>query len=193
MKTSAIRSLLGCDVTGSVAGIRRTQYFRLHARVGRAGKELAGDKANIYTATNALQDPHRVEARPSLIARARSADLVGVHRRAARDRLAAAGANAGRQSENPGRAARLFRGGALRHDAGRADRRSTARRATYIPAAIRTSISIRAISRRSPPRLANAWRSSIPPDADGYRARTKAFLERWQQAIARWETDRRRR
>ena len=43
---------------------------------GALAKELAGDKANIYTATNALQDPHHVEARPSLIARARSADLV---------------------------------------------------------------------------------------------------------------------
>lgn len=37
---------------------------------------LAGDKASIYTATNALQDPHRVEARPSLIARARRANLL---------------------------------------------------------------------------------------------------------------------
>lgn len=39
-------------------------------------QELAGDKASIYSATNALQDPHRVEARPSLIARARRAQLV---------------------------------------------------------------------------------------------------------------------
>lgn len=39
-------------------------------------QELAGDKASIYSATNALQDPHRVEARPSLIAKARRANLV---------------------------------------------------------------------------------------------------------------------
>jgi len=39
-------------------------------------QQLAGDKASIYTATGALQDPHRVEARPSLIARARRADLL---------------------------------------------------------------------------------------------------------------------
>ncbi len=39
-------------------------------------QELAADKANIYSATTALQDPHRVEARPSLIARARRAQLV---------------------------------------------------------------------------------------------------------------------
>lgn len=39
-------------------------------------QQLAGDKAVIYTATGALQDPHRVEARPSLIAKARRASLV---------------------------------------------------------------------------------------------------------------------
>lgn len=43
---------------------------------GALAKELGGDKASVYVATNALQDPHHIEARPSLIARARSADLV---------------------------------------------------------------------------------------------------------------------
>lgn len=39
-------------------------------------QELAGDKASIYTATGPLQDPHHIEARPSLIAKARRANLV---------------------------------------------------------------------------------------------------------------------
>ncbi len=39
-------------------------------------QELAGDNASLYTATTALQDPHFVEARPSLIAKARRANLV---------------------------------------------------------------------------------------------------------------------
>jgi zinc/manganese transport system substrate-binding protein len=39
-------------------------------------QELGGDKVKVYSATTALQDAHHVEARPSLIARARSADLV---------------------------------------------------------------------------------------------------------------------
>src|SRR6266542_5797517 len=43
---------------------------------GALVEELGGDKVKVYTATNALQDPHHVEARPSLIARARNADLV---------------------------------------------------------------------------------------------------------------------
>jgi zinc/manganese transport system substrate-binding protein len=39
-------------------------------------QELAGDKTVVYSATTALQDAHRIEARPSLIARARNADLM---------------------------------------------------------------------------------------------------------------------
>jgi zinc/manganese transport system substrate-binding protein len=43
---------------------------------GSLAQELGGDKVNVYAATTALQDPHRIEARPSLIARARRADMV---------------------------------------------------------------------------------------------------------------------
>jgi zinc/manganese transport system substrate-binding protein len=43
---------------------------------GALAKEIGGDQARIYVATTALQDPHRIEARPSLIARARDADLM---------------------------------------------------------------------------------------------------------------------
>jgi zinc/manganese transport system substrate-binding protein len=38
--------------------------------------ELGGDRVNVYAATSAFQDVHRVEAKPSLVARARTADLV---------------------------------------------------------------------------------------------------------------------
>jgi len=39
-------------------------------------QELGADKVLVYSATTALQDPHRIEARPSLIARIRTADLL---------------------------------------------------------------------------------------------------------------------
>jgi zinc/manganese transport system substrate-binding protein len=39
-------------------------------------KEIGGDKVKVSSATNALQDPHRIEARPGLIARTRNADLL---------------------------------------------------------------------------------------------------------------------
>lgn len=38
--------------------------------------EIGGDKVKASSATTALQDPHRIEARPSLISRARNADLL---------------------------------------------------------------------------------------------------------------------
>ena len=43
---------------------------------GALAQELGGDKVSVYKATNALQDPHHVEAKPSLMARARSVDLL---------------------------------------------------------------------------------------------------------------------
>lgn len=39
-------------------------------------KELGGEDVKVYTATTALQDPHHIQARPSLIAKMRQADLV---------------------------------------------------------------------------------------------------------------------
>jgi zinc/manganese transport system substrate-binding protein len=39
-------------------------------------EELGGDRLEIYSATTARQDPHRIEARPSLIAKARKANLL---------------------------------------------------------------------------------------------------------------------
>lgn len=38
--------------------------------------EIGGAEVNTYSATTALQDPHYIQARPSLIARVRNADLV---------------------------------------------------------------------------------------------------------------------
>lgn len=43
---------------------------------GALAREIGGDKVNVFTATHALQDPHRIEAKPSLILKARSAKLV---------------------------------------------------------------------------------------------------------------------
>jgi zinc/manganese transport system substrate-binding protein len=43
---------------------------------GALAKEIGGDKVRVYTATNAFQDPHRIEAKPSLLAQARQANLI---------------------------------------------------------------------------------------------------------------------
>ncbi len=43
---------------------------------GALAQELGGNLVEISVATSALQDPHQIQAKPSLIARARNADLV---------------------------------------------------------------------------------------------------------------------
>ena len=43
---------------------------------GALTRELGGDRVDVYTATTAMQDVHHVEAKPSLVARARTADLL---------------------------------------------------------------------------------------------------------------------
>jgi zinc/manganese transport system substrate-binding protein len=43
---------------------------------GALTREIGGERVDVMVATTAMQDPHRIEARPSLIARARIAELV---------------------------------------------------------------------------------------------------------------------
>ncbi len=43
---------------------------------GALAKEIGGEQVTVYTATTAFQDPHRIEAKPSLMARTRRAQLV---------------------------------------------------------------------------------------------------------------------
>lgn len=50
--------------------------FACEPEWGALATELGGDAIKVYTATTAFQDPHRIEARPSLIAQMRRADLV---------------------------------------------------------------------------------------------------------------------
>lgn len=52
------------------------QVFACEPEWGALTRELGGDKVRVNVATTAQQDPHHIQARPSLIARVRSADLV---------------------------------------------------------------------------------------------------------------------
>lgn len=62
--------------TAALPSVAALNVFACEPEWGALAKELGGDRLSIYSATTALQDPHRIEARPSLIARARSADLM---------------------------------------------------------------------------------------------------------------------
>src|SRR6478672_9926862 len=119
-------------------------------------RELGGDKVNVSSTTTAQQDPHHIEARPSLIARMRNADLLvctGMELEIGWLPLLI------QQSGNP----RLAVGAPANFEAAASSRRSrcrrgsTAARATSTPAAIRTSSSTRATSPRSRPRWRHGW------------------------------------
>jgi zinc/manganese transport system substrate-binding protein len=50
--------------------------FACEPEWGALAQELGGDRVSIYVATNAFQDPHQIQAKPSLLAKARRANLV---------------------------------------------------------------------------------------------------------------------
>jgi len=52
------------------------RVFACEPEWGALAHELGGNLVDVSVATSALQDPHQIQAKPSLIARARNADLV---------------------------------------------------------------------------------------------------------------------
>lgn len=76
MKLSISRVLVGLVVL-MLAGTAqaKVKIFACEPEWAALAEELAGVHADVFAATHAGQDPHYVQARPSLIARLRSADL----------------------------------------------------------------------------------------------------------------------
>ncbi len=54
----------------------KLNVFACEPEWGSLVHELAGDKVDVFVATSALQDVHQIEAKPSLIAKVRQANLV---------------------------------------------------------------------------------------------------------------------
>jgi zinc/manganese transport system substrate-binding protein len=69
-------AILACALLVGAPVRAQLNVFATVPEWGALAEELGGDKVKVYVATNALQDPHRVQARPSLLARARSAQLL---------------------------------------------------------------------------------------------------------------------
>ena len=63
-------------VMASHSSLAALQVFATVPEWGALAREIGGDKVSVFAATTALQDPHRIQARPSLLAQARRADLV---------------------------------------------------------------------------------------------------------------------
>jgi zinc/manganese transport system substrate-binding protein len=153
---------------------------------GALVEELAGDKVKTYVATNALQDPHHVEAKPSLIARARGADLV-----------VATGAEleigwlplvlqqSGNPKVQPGKPG-YFEAAAfvtLLDKPTRLDRADGDIHAAGDP---HIQTDPRNIARVAAP-LSARLTELDPENAAWYQSRYKAFSEKWSAAIANWE------
>ena len=75
LKTFAGAVLLASMLTSVTAGAA-VRVLATTPEWGALTTELGGDKVSVYTASTAFQDVHRVDAKPSLVARARNADLV---------------------------------------------------------------------------------------------------------------------
>lgn len=153
---------------------------------GALTRELGGDRVDVYTATTAMQDVHRVEAKPSLVARARTADL-----------LVANGAEleAGwlpvllQESGN----ARIQRGALGFFEA------ASAVRLVEVPAKLDRALgdihpfgnphihldprNVAAVAKALTAKLA----AVDPAGADYYAARAADFDRRWGEAMTRWQ------
>lgn len=182
-----LRILIGIFLAASTAPAFATiNIFATVPEWGALADELGGDKVKVYVATNALQDPHHVEAKPSLIARARSADLV-----------VATGAEleigwlplvvqqAGNPAIKPGKpgyfeAAQFV---SLLDKPTRLDRAEGDVHAGGDPHIQTDPRNIAKVAAPLSARLAEL----DPPNAVWYQMRYKAFAERWNAAIAKWE------
>lgn len=71
----ATLALVALSLTYTGLAHAELNIFACEPEYAALAKELA-PSASIYSATTALQDPHQVQARPSLIAKMRQADLV---------------------------------------------------------------------------------------------------------------------
>jgi len=153
---------------------------------GALAAAIGGDRVEVFTATTGLQDPHHVQARPSLIARARSADLIVatgaeleigwlpvVQRESGNPRIQAGAAGYFeaavnvRMLELP---TRLDRAEGDVHPGGNPHIQTDPRNILKVGEALVVRMS-----------------QLDAADAATYQANWKAFGERWRAALGRWE------
>ncbi len=149
-------------------------------------KILGGNHVKIYRATHARQDPHRIQARPSLIARLRNADLAvctGAELEAAwMPMLQRRARNPKVLPGKPGyfeatdqvrlleRPRRLDRTGGDVHAEGNPHIHLDPRRIRRVAAV-----------------LAKRLQTIDPKHSNSYQKRWKAFDKRWRDSMARWK------
>ncbi len=148
-------------------------------------QELGGDRVDVTSATTAMQDPHQVQARPSLIARARNADLV-----------VCTGAEleigwlplllqqSGNAKVQPGQPGNFAAADAVRklEVPSSVDRAQGDVHAAGNPHIQTDPRNIAAVAEA----LAARLKQVDPANATVYAQRHASFRERWQQAMTRW-------
>lgn len=70
------RVLLCFSLAVSSPALAEHRLFACEPEWGALARELLGEGVEIYVATTASQDPHHIEARPSLLAAARRSDII---------------------------------------------------------------------------------------------------------------------
>ncbi|HSW24617.1 MAG TPA: zinc ABC transporter substrate-binding protein [Burkholderiaceae bacterium] len=154
---------------------------------GALVQELAGPLVDVSVATSALQDPHRIEARPSLIARARNADmLVCTGAELEIGWLPVLLQQSGNAKIQPGQPGNFAAADVVRK--------------LDVPAQVdRSQGDVHAAGNphiqtdpRNIARVATALTARLQQldagNAGAYADRAKDFQQRWQQAMARWAT-----
>jgi zinc/manganese transport system substrate-binding protein len=173
-------------LSASPAALAALNIFASTPEWGALARELGGDKANVYVASTALQDPHRIEARPSLIARARSADLM---------------VSTGAQLEIGWLPLVQQQSGNPRIQSGQPGYFEAARVVPLIEKPSSVDRSLGDVHPDGNPhihldphnveRVAAALTARMaqldPGQAGHYQQRSNAFLERWREATGRWE------
>jgi zinc/manganese transport system substrate-binding protein len=155
---------------------------------GALTEELGGDKVKVYVATNALQDAHHVEAKPSLIARARSADLVvATGAELEIGWLPLVTQQAGNPAIQPGKPG-YFEAAQFVTLLEKPTRLDRAEGDVHPGGNPHIQTDPRNIALVAGP-LASKLAELDPANATYYQARYKAFFERWATAIAKWEKD----
>ena len=149
--------------------------------------ELAGDHARVFTATTAQQDPHYIQASPSLIAQMRRADLVvctGAELEAGWLPVLMA------RSVNPGvkpGTAGYFEAANHVPMLGVPQRLDRAEGDIHSRGNPHIQLDPRNIERIAPA-LAERLAKLDPANAADYRERLDDFMQRWQSALQRWAT-----
>lgn len=162
--------------------------FACEPEWGALAKEIGGDKVSIYVATTGAQDPHQIQARPSLIAKARSADIAvctGAELEIAwMPMIVQQSANPKLQQGADG----LFEAASFVRLAEQPVKFDRAQGDIHAQGNPHIQTDPRNILTVSKP-LADRFAKLDPANTAVYQANHAAFAKRWNEALARWNAE----